>query len=735
MNTKPSVCRLSDFFEAYMPNEGLQSLDSVISELEKQKILATRARSGNQRPSSLTGSPGYTHLLTPFKGLFRGFTKPHRLIKSLQLVGDAVRRALAIVKGTDVSTCSIRGSDAGDAPFLDAYLTANAHLPLRCADVVVPIRAIGAKACGDQMESEIIALLSRIMKEDARRRFIYAITIERNQVWLWYHSRSQCVIAEPFSLTEHPDLLIKVLTCLLSASSERLGYDPLVTLLPDSSYVYELPPDGNRTEPLFYQTVELLSQLPAADVGGRSSLHMPGTPERVLKDVTLDNHVRTEADAQQQLFRDIIAVSRDEAWRSREILKDFPKHHLDSLAEALRDDNYKKFFSCIIAKCIRPCTISPSLPHSNCTHKPKRRCFFVYELVCKPLSDIATLGEAVDLLKQSLTALQIMFCAGWVHCDVSSGNILGFRTGQDARWQVKLSDLEFAKRFPPEGDGVVEESRMGTPQFMAWELQSSRHFLPPTTEIGMARRTAHPKKPVVHNYQHDLEPLFWILLWLLTMRSKLSPSRAFGDLFFQQTASRVHIAARGRLVSSEEGLVDDPDLPRSLPPPLHRESPFVMALDILRSDLYVEYVTRNGTGSQDDVASYSWIMSEGVSNFFSAIEDSQREWSDIELLVDSDTQPAHRDEDDHLLPAVPPSTKRKPVESETGHDQQGPRKRLRLVSTNTPPLPQRSGPVTRSMTRNQANIRPNTRSVTRRLQKSNAQSGPASPTLARKTRR
>ena len=47
----------------------------------------------------------------------------------------------------------------------------------------------------------------------------------------------------------------------------------------------------------------------------------------------------------------------------------------------------------------------------------------------------------------AILALQLMFCAGWVHRDISSGNIMAHRDS-DA-WQAKLGDLEYAKKYPP----------------------------------------------------------------------------------------------------------------------------------------------------------------------------------------------------------------------------------------------------------------------------------------------
>jgi len=39
-----------------------------------------------------------------------------------------------------------------------------------------------------------------------------------------------------------------------------------------------------------------------------------------------------------------------------------------------------------------------------------------------------------------------MTCAGWVHRDISSGNIFAYKT--DTGWVAKLAGLEYARRFP-----------------------------------------------------------------------------------------------------------------------------------------------------------------------------------------------------------------------------------------------------------------------------------------------
>jgi len=77
---------------------------------------------------------------------------------------------------------------------------------------------------------------------------------------------------------------------------------------------------------------------------------------------------------------------------------------------------------------------------------------------------LPTVGDALDVLAQCLTgalimifrlaksltlptALRVMFCAGWIHRDISTGNILAIQD-ENGRWKIKLADLEYAKRFP-----------------------------------------------------------------------------------------------------------------------------------------------------------------------------------------------------------------------------------------------------------------------------------------------
>ncbi|EFI27006.1 other/FunK1 protein kinase [Coprinopsis cinerea okayama7 len=628
-------------------------------DLQDQKAFLPRECSLNQHSPSPPQRSVYSHALKAFDGLFHvGDVNPNYIVKSLHAIGRAVCSALEGMTGICANKLSVRPTEtdnsADNSIVVSTCLTKNMDAALHPTDVVVPLRVSRRQAGENETMDEQMRDIFRIVNEDPRRTFAYGITVEDAQMSLWYLSRSCCIKSTPFNMTEHPDILVQIFTCLFTATDQQLGYDPLVTLLPDSSYVYELPSGGSRLNPLYYRTVELVSQFHSPDVTGRSSriwrviqvtspsnpTRIPGTSERILKDTSLDVDVPTEAEIQEQLFHDIAAFGRTENWRSQGILKDMRKADIDELAEAFEGENFKRFFSCIIARHLGdPSAGSQNLNTGSANPSGKRRCFFVYELVCTVLHDIPTLGEVVDILKQCVTALRLMFCAGWVHRDVSSGNILAFPSTPQGPWQVKLSDLEFARKYPSPMSSA-DEPRVGTPYFMACELQTRVPFLPETGHRGRDR-VRGPSKPVIHNYQHDLESVWWIFLWLVTMRIGPEPARDFGELFFQQKENPSYAGMRAYLFALPDALYSYERFPRTLPSSLYRPSAFLDQLNTLKIDLYWAYQSLNGSGSQGDRGSYSWIIGEGFSAFFEDIEKTRGDWNSIQMIVRRPLQHVH----------------------------------------------------------------------------------------------
>ncbi|KAG2008942.1 other/FunK1 protein kinase [Coprinopsis cinerea AmutBmut pab1-1] len=697
---------IDDFMELFMPNNHLAALEPLLKDLKKQKVLAPRVRSGVRTTSPSTGRPVYSHSLRTFKTSFGSSTiNPKRVLKSLQTAWNAVRRSLHRAKSAPVNACSISLNGS-----LGGCVTTSPEGPRESTNVVMPLRFITRDPDHDD-EREIspgfIADIESIMKEDARRTFVRGITIENDMLSLWYASRSHTAQSVPFSMVNHPDLVVAAFASLICATPAGLGYDQKVTLLSDQTYVYELPPDTERTTPAYFKTIHLLSDREASihrarvwrvkRVVSNSDLRrVPGTRDEVLKDVYVDEHAKTEADIQDDLFHDIASFARNEDWRSHVLLKDLEKEDLDPLESALEGENFKHLFLRIVAKHLN----EPGDPLLSGKGNRRRRCQFVYEDVATALYNIPTLGEAIEVIKHCVLALRLMFCAGWVHRDVSPGNILAVKLDSTSGWKVKISDLEYATRFPRQSSSEVtgDDHIRGTPSFMACEVQRGSYWKESKPTGGRRGRQKQsstedaPTHPVIHSYQHDLESLWWIILWLIAMRRRDgADSRALTEHLFQQTMDTGYISMRWLFF--KEGL-DELSTAWWASFPSILKDDFLPHLDDLRGELLASYTQRNEANSVMDVESYSWVTGVPLTLFFAIVDQTRAQWGGIEMDLrdaptdDSPPTPA-LEQDVHPLP--PPSHQAYRVAA-----------RKPKLTIGRPAVERTEGPRTRSMTKRMA---------------------------------
>ncbi|KAF9511827.1 hypothetical protein BS47DRAFT_1467753 [Hydnum rufescens UP504] len=118
-----------------------------------------------------------------------------------------------------------------------------------------------------------------------------------------------------------------------------------------------------------------------------------------------------------------------------------------------------------------------SRPNLLIEHKTHYR--IVFEENGITIDCIPNLSEVVTILTETVTALQLLRKLGWIHRDVSIGNILSCNS------RAKLEDLEYAKKMEDTAsDGMPVASRIiltmpqGTMDFMFIEV-ASQLFLPP----------------------------------------------------------------------------------------------------------------------------------------------------------------------------------------------------------------------------------------------------------------
>ncbi|KAF7430412.1 hypothetical protein PC9H_006117 [Pleurotus ostreatus] len=527
---------------------------------------------------------------------------------------------------------------------------------------------------------EGVAASIQIMNDDARRMFTYGITIVEDRVTLWYHSRSHSMISEPFSFVKNPRLLIKVFMSFLFATEEELGYDPMVTRDAKGDYIYRIPStEEGQQRDRFFRTTASIAEYRSNNITGRmarvwkvvecnpsGAVLSPSEPSRVLKDVWLEDSALTESQIQSQIFADLkkfFVDKQDARYLAFEKLQ-------PSLSELEHEDRYEKYFIKIMTdyegKRTKPLlpnsqrmrrlftTIKPlalpttahrggsgtprpleskdALDETPREFAPRKQYRVVFGEVCEAVGDLRTVGEVADVLSQAVVALRLMYCAGWVHRDISSGNILAHPSG--GAWQVKLSDLEYSRRFSFDLEhDVGRDPKTGTPYFMPHEILQSHYLefptLPPrdtTIDFATFTKSVAPdaaQMPLVYNFQHDLESIWWIFLWTVTCRVSHTPSIVYGQDIFKNTMQLSSERLKCLLYPIK------PSLLACLPSPLQQ---LAAPLEKLRGFMVDAYMYHHKDQDWADLSSYIHIHNV-FHAFFPAIGLSRANWGGTALMT------------------------------------------------------------------------------------------------------
>ncbi|KAA1476318.1 hypothetical protein DENSPDRAFT_505805 [Dentipellis sp. KUC8613] len=348
------------------------------------------------------------------------------------------------------------------------------------------------------------------------------------------------------------------------------------------------------------------------EVGGFDDLApVRGAKAQILKYVWLDAGAKTERGIQESIFKDLekfaekleVQRRRKDEEREQKLDCELPEFYkvtaedMTMLCAALSNPgNYKRYFLTIdcdqqgfgskpvspdakikdgIFTRAAPTTVSASLlhadssrskmtstvpsqqPEQNKKHDPsdyvrKRQYRVVFNEVCEALQNVPELKTVIKGMQDCLTALQLMFLAGWVHRDISGGNLLWF-SDAEAGGRGILSDLEYAKKFDPDGQGSADP-KTGTPFFMPVEIQR-RDYLYDLDDASSQSSIGYDdpvdasgkKEPdMIHNFEHDLESLFWLFLWTITVRT--------GDTRTQDLVSSIFVHSSDCSVDREKAL-------------------------------------------------------------------------------------------------------------------------------------------------------------------------------------
>ncbi|KAH9848208.1 hypothetical protein C2E23DRAFT_463649 [Lenzites betulinus] len=366
---------------------------------------------------------------------------------------------------------------------------------------------------------------------------------------------------------------------------------------PHRRYVYRV---GDR----YFKTLRCLHEYDSLAIAGRATRAwevievrdfdrldpLPNAQPMVLRDVWIDECASTESEIQKQIFARCDALGANFPADDDPRLSGVDGPTRQELRRRLEDGTYKDLFLSIeadergaMSKSVAegfimekdvfaaPVYVGKGVSKkgadrsrasdSKREYEPRQRNFVVYKEVCCALHDLKDLHDVIQALLDCLWAVQILFLIGWIHCDISSGNVL-FYNGRGI-----LGDLEYAKKFDLSVGGH-SDPRTGTPSFMAVELQTRTSlYRPPVSFAQGDPSPLEPSPPVTrHNFQHDVESFFWILLWVSLTRI---PDQAIANALFDMS-DPYFFTARHSVISHPRGKLNAalralrPDVPADL---------------------------------------------------------------------------------------------------------------------------------------------------------------------------
>ncbi|KAF7296516.1 hypothetical protein HMN09_01058500 [Mycena chlorophos] len=181
--------------------------------------------------------------------------------------------------------------------------------------------------------------------------------------------------------------------------------------------------------------------------------------------------------------------------------------------------------------------------------------------VGRPSHDFESTKKLVAALYYVVLHLKLAYDAGVIHRDVSAGNILfvedptsavpGFLVDYDYAEMTQAGCENFNKWFPNRDRAIWEESKThllewtGTFWFMAIQI----------IDANMRRSAAAPVQPQTlrHDHCHDLESVYWVLLWLILRHTKHTHPMA--DDACQHVFDHVGASRKKEALDDEESCV------------------------------------------------------------------------------------------------------------------------------------------------------------------------------------
>ncbi|KII92452.1 hypothetical protein PLICRDRAFT_172541 [Plicaturopsis crispa FD-325 SS-3] len=412
---------------------------------------------------------------------------------------------------------------------------------------------------------KIIWSLHHVMRDDPCRRFTYGVTIEDTQMRLWFCNRSGMIVLEAFNFVTDVEKVIHIYASFAFATPAEMGWDPTIRAIPNTSPTeYDISVHSDdQTRPTVYHSARLIWDSAAEEMHGPATRIFeavdPATGRNIaIKDAWRDHKRESEGASVRMVMGKLDNLG--------ERGQPFKKYFMDVLeygdvqVDGQPDDTLKLGMRGMplpekygVLSLLRPARTTEEAtgnhpivadlelafdirarPDFEYRHRVHHR--VVFADVGTPIHDLVRLKDRAQALVDSLKGHKALCDMGYVHRDISVGNILWTKT-LDGKMVGKLTDLEYLLAI--DSDEKARSTRTGTMDFMSIEVDSmTYHFRPDDVENDSdddaiywepLTRDAHvppdniksggtPAKPDTtiafrHNPLNDIESYWWIMSW------------------------------------------------------------------------------------------------------------------------------------------------------------------------------------------------------------------------------
>ncbi|KAJ4475571.1 hypothetical protein J3R30DRAFT_3405839 [Lentinula aciculospora] len=269
-----------------------------------------------------------------------------------------------------------------------------------------------------------------------------------------------------------------------------------------------------ETNMKFYTTLEVLADAAAESPLGRATRVWKVTDDagnaHVLKDVWLDSNRMEEHSIQQAILEDVQCMKNGQ--RFVEVLKNYmftPIAYGKVCIDNVEDDTTEVMLDgynpaeLVTVPLITPAPTATAKSRSmglstptvgdTLYHLPRYHYRILFEEYATTIYEEQSLDDIFHAIAEVIKALWIIHMAGWVHRDVSGGNIYWY----DKRQKGLIGDFEYAKRRTDSNKHDVRTANNRP-------VTASTHPSPPGNIV-----------PFYHNPLHDLESVWCIIIYFL----------------------------------------------------------------------------------------------------------------------------------------------------------------------------------------------------------------------------